>query len=543
VRLINNLNNSLNKIKFTDSNGVVIRYGYGIKDTTNTFPDNMTNSKNQSVIYFYDLKSGNLLAQRDSNNFVKNYTYDALSIDKSTILPFDTIGLPTQEYEYNFTSTNADKIVIKQREQNNTSNTLDKYKFYDGFGRLIQTKTESINGKQIAVDYYYDFSGKIKAQTNPYFVSASTDYSSPNMTVGKTNYTYDVLDRVIAVINQDGSIKNISYSRWNVSIKDENGNNATYSKDAYGRIVKVIEYNGAEKYVTNYLYDSSNNLLSITDSLNNTFNYTYDSLGRKIKDKDPDKGTWNYTYDNESNLIKQFDARNISTSWIYDSLNRKINETSQGGSVLFFYDIGINGTLSSAKINNTLVNYSYDGRLRKIAEKVNVTSQKSYSTNWTYDSADRVTSQIMPDGRIINYTYDDQGLLSTISEVVSVIYNENNNPNSINYSNGINTSYLYNSSNFRLVQINTQSKQNLNYGYDAVGNVLNIVDNIHSTNYSMTYDPLNRLATTIIGGDYNVVLGFVYDQIGNIRNVTGNYAANYYYQDSRPHATSQVVYY
>ena len=74
--------------------------------------------------------------------------------------------------------------------------------------------------------------------------------------------------------------------------------------------------------------------------------------------------------------------------------------------------------------------------------------------------------------------------------------------------------------------------------------LLAINDNVHIVNYSMTYDNLNRLASTsITGGSFNIFLGFVYDQIGNIRNVTGTNPTDYYYQDTRPHATSRVVYY
>ena len=66
---------------------------------------------------------------------------------------------------------------------------------------------------------------------------------------------------------------------------------------------------------------------------------------------------------------------------------------------------------------------------------------------------------------------------------------------------------------------------------------------MHNAVYTIAYDSLNRLTSTTIGGSFNVLSGFIYDQIGNIRNVTGTYATDYYYQDTRPHATSRVVFY
>ena len=283
-------------------------------------------------------------------------------------------------------------------------------------------------------------------------------------------------------------------------------------------------------------------MIEITDALNNTFNYTYDSLGRKIKDKDPDRGLWNYTYDSEGNLIKQFDNRNISLSFTYDSLNRKLNETSNGTTIKYVYDKFLNFTLSDVVTNISITNYTYDNRLRKTREDKNISSKK-YSETWTYDSADRVTSQIMPDGRVINFTYDEQGLMSNITSIITVIYGENNNPVNISYINNLITQYNYNSSNFRLNEIKTFNKQKLNYRYDSVGNVIFINDSVHAVNYTMSYDALNRLTNTALSGSFNALFSFVYDQIGNIRNVTGTYATDYYYQDTRPHATSRVVFY
>ena len=149
----------------------------------------------------------------------------------------------------------------------------------------------------------------------------------------------------------------------------------------------------------------------------------------------------------------------------------------------------------------------------------------------------------MPDGRLINFTYDEQGLLSGISTISNISYNEKNNPVMINYANGLLTNYSYNSSNLRLLEIKTSNKQDLDYQYDAVGNVMSIQDGIHNINYSMSYDPLNRLTSTNIMGPFIVGFNFIYDQLGNLRNVTGDYATDYYYQDTRPHATSRVVFY
>ncbi|MBS3081483.1 VCBS repeat-containing protein [Candidatus Pacearchaeota archaeon] len=530
-----------NIVNQTDSKGNKVNYSYGVIDTSNTFVDSTTNSKGFKTRFGYDLGTGNLFNQTSSNGFFSNFTYDFLAIDKQKILPLD--NLPTQEYSYSFQTVGDGKIIVKQREQNGTSNTIDTYKFYDGFGKLIQSKTESVSNKQVVVDYYYDDSGRIIKQSNPYFVIATQNYTLANASVPFILYQYDPLGRVVKVFNPDNSVKNITFYHWNITLYDEKSHQTKYEVNFRGNILKVIENNGSGDYTTGYEYNSAGELIFVNDSMGNNFNFTYDSLGRKTKEKDQDRGLWNYSYDSEGNLIKQFDNRNISVSFVYDSLNRKLNESNENDWVRYVYDADLNMTLSDVLTNISVVNYSYDNRLRKTQENVNLSNQK-YSSLWNYDSADRVTYQIMPDGKIINFTYDEQGLLSHISGMGNINYNENNNPLNITYNNSLVTEYSYNYSNFRLSEIKTSNKQRLNYLYDSVGNVLAINDNVHIVNYSMTYDNLNRLASTsITGGSFNIFLGFVYDQIGNIRNVTGTNPTDYYYQDTRPHATSRVVYY
>jgi len=535
--------NSFGNVEYqTDSRGNKITYSYGNADPSNTFADSATDAKGFKTIYGYELGSGNMRNQTSSNHFFSNFTYDFLNIDKQTVLPLDNINFPTQEYSYTFQTVGDSKIIVKQRERNETSNTLDTYKFYDGFGKIIQSKTDASDDKQIVIDYYYDNFGRILRQSNPYLIVTTPNYTSANTSVPFTLYQYDPLGRVIKVFNPDDTVKNISFYLWNITLYDENSHRTGYELDSKGRISRVIEYNGSASYPTSYKYNAVGELILINDSLSNAFNFTYDSLGRKKKERDPDRGIWNYSYDTEGNLIKQYDNRNISLSFVYDSLNRKLNESSGNNWVKYIYDSDLNNTLSDVLTNISVVNYSYDNRLRKVKEEKNISNIK-YNNSWTYDSADRVISQIMPNGRVINFTYNDQGLLSNISKVANISYNANNNPINISYSNNLVTQYDYNSSNLRLVEIKTSNKQNLDYQYDPVGNVMDINDAVHNISYTLTYDHLNRLNGTNIGGPFVVALSFIYDQIGNIRNVTGTEPVDYYYQDYRPHATSSVVFY
>ena len=525
----------------TNPDGNMTFYEYGVVDTTHTFVDRQIDAKGFVVSYDYDLGSGNLLAETDSNEVVRNFTYDFFYIDEKTILPLDNLMYPTQEYNYSFESDEG-KVIVKQREESESSETLDEYKFYDGFGRLIQSKSEAVDSQQIAVDYYYDELGRIKFKSNPYYVGFSENYSDPDSGIPKTNYNYDVLDRVIEAINPDSTSKEVVYDHWNVTIVDENDNSKGYETDSYGRVVVVREQDNSTIYETLYSYDGSDNLVSVTDSKGNNLTYLYDSLGRKTSMTDPDLGIWNYTYDLLGNLVEQKDNRNEILEIRYDELNRKIKEISSQENITYVYDVDLNNTLSRIETEHFTANFTYDDRLRKVKEE-KIIDGLSFITQWTYDSADRVISKRLPSGEHINYTYDEQGQLSEMDGLANLSYNSNNNLLGVVYANSLNTNYTYDLDSLRLNRIETSDEQNLSYEYDDLGNVVGIDDKSNDFNISMTYDSLNRLITTDFVGSQTHTLAFLYDSIGNMLNVTGTSNADFYYGGSLPHAPSKVVYY
>jgi len=140
------------------------------------------------------------------------------------------------------------------------------------------------------------------------FVSIET-YSQPSSTAKSTSASYDTLGRTILFKNTDGTTQTNTFNHWKVTNKDENGHEKVYYNDAYGRITKIEEKNSGQTYTTTYEYDAADNLVKITDSKNNVFSFSYDSLGRKTITSDPDTGLWYYSYDSAGNLLTQKDAK------------------------------------------------------------------------------------------------------------------------------------------------------------------------------------------------------------------------------------------
>ena len=538
-----NLTNG-NLINETDSNGFTTKYIYGIRDLTQTFIDRVINSKNQTFNYNYDLGTGNLINETDSNGVIKSYKYDIFGRISNETKPYDSEDFPTVVYEYNFNGTAPNNVVIKTREQNKTGNTFDEYQFYDGFGRYIQTKKEAENSKQIILDIYYNNQSKVEKISNPYFASSSINYATPNQTINITLYKYDSLNRIINITNSDGTKKEIVYDHWNITVYDENGNKKDYEKNAFNKIIKVIEHNNGENYTTLYNYDFLDNLLSVTDSKNNIINHTYDTLGRKIKLIDFDLGTWTYTYDNIGNLIAQNDSNGNNITLIYDELNRKTKEITPELNKTYLYDINLNNTLSTVIAGDININYTYDARLRKVGEEKTIDGI-AFTLEWNYDSLDREISNVLPDKDSITYSYNNQGLLNIVAGFLDIEYNQANNFIGILYNNLLSTNYTYQDNKLRLSKILTQGKQDLDYTYDNIGNVKTIEDNANSRSLSMAYDDLDRLISTDItdsenGQNHN--LDFSYDRLGRLMQVIYNSQNHTYYYGNDPiHASTRFT--
>ena len=503
-----------NLIKETDPRGYSTSFDY---DSTYTYPTKITNAKNQATSNTYDLGTGNLLTTIDPNGYKSSYTYDVFGRKKTEIIPYTTASNPQTEIFYSFNGKAPELILKKEKEKTGAGNTFDTYYFYDGFGKLIQTKTDAENNKQIEKNFYYDGLKRVSAVSNPTLVSNSGYYYAPSSSILKTLYARDALSRVVKVTNPDSTSKKITYDRWNVYHYDENGNRIDYELGVDERIQKITEYYGSQKYDTSYGYNADNSIDQILDHKNNLFQFTYDGIGRLTKLYDPDMGIWQYEYDNSGNLVKQTDANGNKVGITYDELNRPTKKEYVGGKQIFSYDLKVKGTLSGVWTPVVSTVYDYDQRLRKTKESKTIDGT-TYTTNYIYDAMNRVTDKTIPSGEKISYTYNSQNKLETITGIVNNIdYNELGKVVKILYPNGLSTLLNYDTKMFRLKNIKTGNKQDLNYIYDNVGNIKTITDKTDSSTKTMNYDSLNRMTSAKKTGTNSYSATYSYDAIGNIR--------------------------
>jgi len=506
-----------NKTQETDANNHSTSYTY---DTTGTYQTSMTNAKSQTSYTSYDLGTGNLLSKTDPNGFITTYSYDPFGRVAQELDPDPTASGNsdlTKTYTYYDNSTAPQGVLQSQVTVSSTSGLLNFYTFVDGLGRKIQTrKPAEDTSKQIVTDTFYASNGKVAKESVPHLDTLGTTYASPVTGIEDTIYTYDPIARVTQITNPQGTSKTTSYDHWSQTDTDENGHTKKKVMDAYNNIVEVDEHNNGSTYTTTYTYDSLNNLTKITDANSNQFTFTYDTLGRKVTEVDPDMGTWSYTYDGVDNLLTKTDNRGITTTNTYDELNRKASvsyPTDTG--ITYSYDgNGRIGTLTSVTDAMGTESYQYDKRLRKTQDQ-RVTDGITWTKNYTYDAANRILTTTMPDSQVLSNTYDAQGEVASVSGVVNnVDYNALNKVTDKTFNNGQTTNYTYNTNDFRLNRIQTGTAQDISYTYDNVGNVKTTTDNLLSKTQTFGYDGLDRLTTASESAGYNYT--YAYDPIGNM---------------------------
>ncbi|MCT4648626.1 MAG: hypothetical protein N4A74_26800 [Carboxylicivirga sp.] len=149
---------------------------------------------------------------------------------------------------------------------------------------------------------------------------------------------------------------------------------------------------------------------------------------------------------------------------------------------------------------------------------------KVHTSEMTVDALNRPLSKTLPDGTVESYTYNKAGLLESLSSggkayINNINYNAKGQRTLVEYGNNSSTEYFYDTNTFRVKRIksvrngNNNSLQDLNYTYDAVGNIVEVVDNAQETTYynnapiepskKYTYDALYRL----ISGDGRELIG------------------------------------
>ncbi len=439
--------------------------------------------------------------------------------------------------------------------RNSDAEGTSGYVFFDGLGRTIRKQALGPEGRTVLVDTEYDERGLVSRASLPYFSGETAFW---------VQTVHDSFGRPIQTTLPDSTQSRAEYF-VGLTVKI---NNLGLAKKEYTdlreRLVKVEELKGVWPDTTSYAtttfeYDVKGNLIAVVDARGNRSENYFDSLGRKVKNTEPNTGVWYYAYDAQGKLIRQLDVKNQLCEITYDEIGRPISKKVfqlsngtrsliPGSEISYIYDIGPNtiGKLQKIISDGATKEYLYGDPLGRTTGVTTIIDGEANTITTTTDGRGRPQAILYPDGELVGYVYDAEAL-TQVSNNQGVVYaqfsnfNAKNQPQTVTYGNGVSTDYNYRADNGLLQNLTTatatETFQSLDYQFDSRGNLLQINDFVDgSRSQTFQYDTFNRL--TLASSAAYGILSYAYDEIGNFTLKEG---VAYSHSGPGPHAVTATT--
>ena len=479
--------------KFTDALGGTTNYTSYVYDsagnlTSVTRPANNDTGTLPQTLLSYD-GLGRVITTTDPLGRVTSFTWDAVDRITSVTLPTisTTSGSFTTTVTYDVFDAATSTVVTQVQDP---SGLVSEYG-YDQFDQLVRTWDAA--GHVTAFAYNR---GKLMSRTD------ANNYT--------TSYTYDVANRPTTITFPDHNLPNPSQAvlayRADGKLQSvaRGGQSITYTYDVFGRIKQRRNTSDASVHV-DYTYVGQkltevDNVLS--SSSTEIYTYGYDTFLRRTTETGP-VGTVSYGWDSANRLTSYTAPGSPAVTGTYayygdNTLKSIAWSPITAGSFVFLYDLAGRRTRLTYP-HGQRRDYSYDeqGRLTSVANKINGgqnfgTFQYGYDQDWGHPG-----------------TYTRKGLRTSLTTIIP----------SLSTSDGTHT-YQYDD-DFELTKWTTPTGAASTWQYDAVGN-RTAASGTAYTYRKLGTNPLNWQQLTS-GPPY----GFSYDARGNVSQQTGGAAVNF----------------
>lgn len=416
---------------------------------------------------------------------------------------------------------------------------------YDSYGN--QNKVTDVMGN--VTDFNFDPLNRLTKVTQP------TIMVNGQPTRYETNYGYDANGNRITVTDAKNHTTSYGYNEWNqvknvtdainntvyhnydilgrnTGVQYPNGNTVSFGYDNIDRLTSLQGnwIGGSHRYRFNY--DDNGNVTSVVDEINNkTTSYKFNPNNMLFEMTEPCGNVVSYVYDDLgqiTGLTASVGGTNYTTNYSYDTLGQPTKvDAGSGNNASYYYDE--NGSITGIKLGNgirALNSYDPTGRLAKLntfdpygilmrgftysyngnGNIIQITMDGSVSGNvyYTYDTLNRLTSETLLDGTLIEYQYDAVGN-RTLKKV-------NGSPTA---------AYLYDAAN-QLTSVNE-----VVYSYDANGNMTS------DGSRDFVYDAANRLIQVKNHATQTSIASFEYDAFDRRTSMTTVNGVVYFHYDGK----------
>ena len=363
---------------------------------------------------------------------------------------------------------------------------------YDSNSRLWRV-TDPMSG---VTEYTYDASHRMLTLKDPRgIVYLTNEYTGGKVTKqtqadGSTYqyaYTTDANNKVIQtdVTDPRGYVKRVEFNTDGHLIKVTGALGTSqeqitdYEREPVTNLLlsvtDALEVSPGVRRKTAYTYDPKGNMLTTTrmaqDPPNSvTTTYTHEPTFNQVATiTDPLNHTTSFFYDSVGNLEKVRDANNNETTYTYNAVGQPLTVATPAGTTQFVYEFGDLVSVIDPLGNVTARGMDSIGRLQSMTNPLGLT------TGYGYDNLNRMTGVTDPLSGVTQFGYDLNSNLLNVSDAKA--------PSGV-------TGYTYN--NMDRLQTRTDPLLKAeSYVYDAAGNLTLFRDRkLQATTY--VYDALNR---------------------------------------------------
>ena len=451
----------------------------------------MRTGDGRTITYRYDA-GGRLASVDDSAAGTARYTYDAAG-ELASIDAGDGANLTISK-------GGTERSATLQLPGGSTAS----YRF-DGAGRLTH-----LSSSETAADYSYDASGKLTTERDADGKTTRFDYDA----AGRPTVVDGGSRRITVAYKDDGSSVadmtfgagpsppkvSIGYDARGrvVSRTADGGNTANYSYTPQGQLASITDPRGTMRYV----YGASGSLdrieLKIGDASSSTV-FHYDARGR-IDSVTHDDGTKDaYRWDDRDRVAEHVDALGIATRFDYDGAGRLRQLRSPAGDMFLTRDrFGRITSINDGALGTS--RYEFDDAKHAVA----FTDPAGVRSVTLLDGSDREISRGAPLGRVLRWTYDAGGKLTTALDPM-----------------GAPTTYEYDSAGRRTTMRSPLGKTwKTHYAED--GSEVDVTGP-SGARVTTEFDPFGRMTATKVGDA--VTRTMTYDGFGRTASVTETIAA------------------
>jgi RHS repeat-associated protein len=346
-----------------------------------------------------------------------------------------------------------------------------------------------------------------------------------------TSFTYDARGR-LSKATQGTRATSYSYNvdGFLASVTDPLGLETKFGYDAAGRPLSTTLPDGR---VIGFKYDANGNITAVTPPGKSAHEMEYTPVNLLSEYRPPSlagTGPTTFTYDPDRDLSKILRPDGKTIEFGYDSAGRLSSVATPTEKIEYAYDPKTGNLDSESSTDGEDLAYTYNGPLpvaAKFEGSVSGTVDLSYNRNFW------ITSESV-DGEAIDYTYDNDGLVTKTGELTV----ENSAENGLVIGTTLNEAkdtYAYNSygelTGYRAT-FGADDLYSVLYTRDADGRISGKTETIggKTTTYGYAYDPPGRLARVTENG--KIASTYTYDSNSNrLKAITSSGSVDGTYDD------------